>query len=638
MTQSGGFSLTAEQERLVNLRDGAYLVVAPPGSGKTEVLAQRIVRLVQTAPAESFRVLALSFTKSAAAAMRRRAAEHLGEFTKRVVCTTYHSFCVDLLRSYGALIGLADEFTLYESQEDRIQALALGLADEGLISDVDGFERSAAIELLDAIGRLKRDMIPPDAAPAKPVKGQSFTIADAYKAYELALSLHSAVDFDGVIVKACELLNSQPDVCQQYRLAYRYILIDEAQDTSAAQYALLRALCGSEHRNVFVVADPAQSIYSFAGASSKYIERFQQDFRAERFKLTITFRCAEAILRHARPLLPGHGSDGARRPLQRASAKGLVVYREYDDEVSEARAVVEWVSKLSSGGLPREALAAGESTEVSPEQIAVLARSRNALRAVLDELNRRGIAHHFSTGDAGLFDTEEYTAILYGIKVLASGQDPAIVRSLVACLRQTATGDALGDYDDVVGDAPALFRRLSAGLQGSALAAAIDVLADAATESGAGIAGYVERLLKWDAMVSRDEVERAELLAGDKDILHQRWVSYRNRPESAQRGWHGLLLELVTSPRPEADGFRVLTVHAAKGLEFKAVALVGLNDGAFPDFRNLGPSELDDEKRLLYVALTRASRLAFLTRPRFRLTRFGLRPQIPSRFLSETGL
>lgn len=419
------FTLTEEQEHLVSLRDGAFLVVAPPGSGKTEVLAQRIVRLIQSSPDKSFKVLALSFTKNAAATMRRRVGERLGEFTWRVTCTTYHSFCMDVLRSYSDLVGLPSDFTVYDGQEDRLQALAQGLVEEGLLDDAAGIDRTEAIAVLDAIGRLKRDLVPVSAAPPRRVGQFRVLLSDAYRAYELALNLNGAVDFDGVIAKACELLRAQPDVCSQYRTTYKYILIDEAQDTSTAQYALLRALCGTEHRNVFMVADPAQSIYAFAGASSKFIELFEREFGARRLELGMTFRCGAEILRVARPLL-ADDVRGRGVSTQTASATGIVSFRELDNELAEAVAALNWADALQKQGLPPAAVGADEAIDVSSEQIAILARSRNNLREVLEELDRRGTPYHFSTGDAGIFDTEEYRSLLYGLKVLANGRDLAM--------------------------------------------------------------------------------------------------------------------------------------------------------------------------------------------------------------------
>jgi ATP-dependent DNA helicase UvrD/PcrA len=169
------------------------------------------------------------------------------------------------------------------------------------------------------------------------------------------------------------------------------------------------------------------------------------------------------------------------------------------------------------------------------------------------------------------------------------------------------------------------------------MAVPIAALSDAAAGRDS-IAVVLQRLADWDPSQGVTDADEADLLNGDRELFRERWIQYRNRPESLQRGWHGLVLELVSTPRPEAPGVRVLTVHAAKGLEFKAVAIVGLNDGSFPDFRNLGGKDIDGERRLMYVGVTRASRALWLSRPRVRQTKFGSRAQEPSRFLLEMGL
>lgn len=628
--------LTPEQEAIVSLTDGAYLVVAPPGSGKTEVLAQRIVRLIQSAPDAGFKVLALSFTKSAAATMRRRVGDRLGEFTWRVMCTTYHAFCTDLLRSYGDLVGVPSDFTLYDTDEDRLQALAQGLVEEGEIGDPTEIDRSAALEALGVIGRLKRDLVLPTAAPDKPSAKWSVPLSVAYRAYELALRRNGALDFDGVLVKAHELLRTQPELCAQYRRSYRYILIDEAQDTSTAQYELLRALCGDEHRNVLMVADPAQSIYAFAGASAKFIEAFERDFGAERYVLGTTFRCGSEILRIAAALQP----QGTKAPTvsraQTARAKGWVSFGAWDSERDEAVATVNWSEGLIRDGLPAPSVAAEEQPRIRAEEVAIVARSRNHLHAVLAELDGRNIPYHFSTGDSGVFDTEEYTALLYGLKVLANERDVAIARSLIAHITRSKAGARVSNHDGLLDDAAQLLAALGGDLAGTSMAVPIAALSEAAAGRNS-MAAVVQRLADWDPGKDVTDADESDLLNGDRELFLERWIQYRNRPESVQRGWHGLVLELVATPRPEAPGVRVLTVHAAKGLEFKAVAIVGLNDGSFPDFRNLDGKDIEGERRLMYVGVTRASRALWLSRPRVRQTRFGSRSQEPSRFLSEMG-
>jgi DNA helicase II / ATP-dependent DNA helicase PcrA len=629
-------ALTPEQETLASLREGAYLIVAPPGSGKTEVLSQRIVRLVQASTGANFKILALSFTKAAANTMRRRIGERLGENTWRVLCSTYHGFCGDLLRSYGQLINLPADFTIYDTTEDRLQALAVGLDRGGFLSDRTGLDRSQTVKVLDSIGRLKRDLVPAAAAPDESLSGFPLSLRDAYTAYELALNLSGAIDFDGLITRSCELLAAHPEVAQQYRDSYRYILIDEAQDTSRAQYEFLKILCGSTHRNVLMVADPAQSIYAFTGASSRFVSDFERDFGAKRYSLNVTFRCSGSVLRVARTLL-ATGSQGASEESIRAIAPGLVVFREFESEHAEAVGAIDWITECTLHGLPSESVAPEEETSVGPEQTAIMARSRNHLREVLRELDSRDIAYHFVTGDAGLFDTEEYQIILYALKLVANRHDVALSRSLLASIQNSRFSSVLSDYGSSVEDSERLLSALASDASATVLGEPLGALADS-FKTDVRFSTVVDRLVAWNPATRSEDSDEKELLTGDREILNDRWVLFRNRPNAQQSGWHGLVLELVSTPRPESAGVRVLTVHASKGLEFKAVAVVGLNEGSFPDFRNTDNEGIESEQRLMYVAVTRASRALWLSRARVRRTAYGSRWSEPSRFIALMGV
>ncbi|MEQ1758512.1 MAG: ATP-dependent helicase [Vicinamibacterales bacterium] len=313
-----------------------------------------------------------------------------------------------------------------------------------------------------------------------------------------------------------------------------------------------------------------------------------------------------------------------------------MAYGAWNTEVDEAIATVDWVETLVRDSLPTSSVAPKEDRRVEAEQLAIVARSRNHLRAVLSELENRGSPHHFSTGESGIFDTEEYSCLLYGLKVLANGRDIALARSLIEHLRRSRVGSSIGEYDGALDDAAQLLTELSDNLSGTILAIPMGALADAALGRET-MSEVLQRVVDWDPAEHATEPDEADLLSGDRELFRERWIQYRNRPESVQRGWHGLVLELVSAPRPEAPGVRVLTVHAAKGLEFKAVAIVGLNDGSFPDFRSLDGKDLEGERRLMYVAVTRASRALWLSRARVRQTRFGNRVQEPSRFLLEMG-
>jgi DNA helicase II / ATP-dependent DNA helicase PcrA len=386
-----------------------------------------------------------------------------------------------------------------------------------------------------------------------------------------------------------------------------------------------------------MVADPAQSIYAFAGASAKFIEAFERDFGAQRYVLGTTFRCGGEILQVAAKLHHQDTKAEAGSRAQTASADGWVSFGAWDSERDEAVATIDWTEALVREGLPASSVAPEEQRSVRAEELAIVARSRNHLRAILAELDSRQSPYHFSTGESGVFDTEEYGVLLYGLKVLANERDVALARSLIACVRRSRVGALAGDYDDLLDDAAQLLARLGSDMAETKMAVPIAALSDAAAGRDS-IAVVLQRLADWDPSQGVTDADEADLLNGDRELFLERWIQYRNRPESLQRGWHGLVLELVSTPRPEAPGVCVLTVHAAKGLEFKAVAIVGLNDGSFPDFRNLGGKDIDGERRLMYVGVTRASRALWLSRPRVRQTKFGSRAQEPSRFLLEMGL
>lgn len=621
--------LTEEQEKVVSLRDGSYLVLAPPGTGKTEVIAQRVVRLLQESEGASFRTLALTFNNRAAATMRRRVREHLHDDTWRATVETYHSFYLDILRHYGHLIGVPSEVTVYDTVDSRIHALRQGLADEGFVLSRDELDRQGAEAVLDSISRMKRSLIEPPAAPISQT-GLGVSMRDAYTAYEGALKRNGAVDFDGMLTRTYELITGHPAVAEHYRRMYRYILVDEAQDTSTVQFEILRAICGETHRNVFMVADPDQLINRWMGADRRNLDRFVSEFHATTLHLSTNFRCADRIVRVANNLLVADGSK--LKPITpSARAKGAVLAASYADERVEAAAAVDWVTRLSNEGMPVEWLAAIEDSAVAPNELAILARSRLHLREVLAVLDAGRIPFVFRAGDAGPFDSSIYRVTLDALRVLANPRDLAMRRTLLGLVSSESSA-AEGDFD----------------MAGGELAALLTVVVDRDTTGaselvralvGSSNIGESMAALTQPLAAEAAESELGELLRADRELLAARWATYKNSTESRNWTWSGVVMSILDKPREDLDGIRVSTVHAAKGLEFRAVAVVGLNEGSFPDFRNTSSQDdLASERRLAYVAATRASRALLLTRPRARATRFGPRGQEPSRFLAELGI
>jgi DNA helicase-2/ATP-dependent DNA helicase PcrA len=612
--------LTSAQEAVVSITEGSFMVVAPPGSGKTEIVARRIIRLLETSVGEPVRVLGLTFTKKAAAEMLRRVQRRLGAEASRATITNFHSFYFDVLRHYGSLIDIPSDPMVYESEEDRFQALRTALVDEGIRADEAAVDRRDCLAVLDQIGALKRNLQAPEAiSDERLVRG--IPLRTAYAGYQGVLRRAGALDFDDILLRTYELLAQFPRVARHYRSLYKYVLLDEGQDTNRAQYENLKLICGTEFKNVMIFADPSQSIYRFSGASPNYLRQFEEDFGAKRISLSDNFRCAKAIVAVAGRLLPATELPAAH------GATGVVETIAFPDEESEGVGTAQWIRRHLTEGLPQTALAPGESTEVAPEEIAVLGRGRLQLQAVLRSLDATGIAYQFASGAGGVFDSDAYGVLYLAMKVVASPTD--------LVLRQALQGRLHQDGGTAVKDAPlsALLERLGSDRELNERAL-LDCLASSGPDFT--ITGTMERVVALEP--TPISAESDDLIASDRELLSKRWSRFRHQTEASRRTWRDWLLHLTDEPRPDRPGIRVYTVHAAKGLEFKAVQIVGLNEGSFPDFRSSSAEEVEEERRLCYVAATRASRVLRLSRPKVRSTRYGPRAQEASRFIDEMGL
>jgi len=630
------FTPTPEQAAVIALTEGAYLVTAPPGSGKTQVLTQRIVRLLKESSGQTFRILALTFTTKAAENMRARIEAESGDEWRRVTTANFHSFCLDVLQHYGEHIGIAGDLTIYENEDDRIEALARGLTDEGVLVGRADDDLKSLRRLLQQIGKLKRDLVPSSAVQVEPDENGLARLDVAYAAYDRTLRLYNAVDFDDLLGLAYRIFTESPRVARHYRKLYRYILVDEAQDTSRAQYEVLRALCGSEHRSVMLVADADQYIYRFAGASAEFLTRFIQDFQAASYRLSLNFRCAEAVVRAANSLIRHNRERLAAESLMQSESKalGLVTAACYADEAAEARGVVDLVQELLAKGLRREWLHPTEPLEIQPSEIGILGRNRYLLTSVSQELGRREVPCRFSTTESELFESSLFRTTYYALRTLLNPRDLLSRRNLLA-----ATGLANGAAEKMFGEPlPETFTALQGVVPH--WRELLDLFAQAALEAQplARLLSQIQEAAQRISETEPDETLKA-LELDDLKSFKERWKTYRQRTEEPERALQGFLGELSLSSRAavEGPGIHVLTVHAAKGLEYRAVVLVGMNEGSFPDFRSSqSPEGLAEERRNAYVAVTRASRRLHLTRPRARLMPWGdLKHQAPSRFLTE---
>ncbi|MDX2024303.1 MAG: ATP-dependent helicase [Deltaproteobacteria bacterium] len=610
------FQPTDEQRHIIEFAEGCALVVAAPGSGKTEVLTRRAERLLQRSEGQNARVLALTFSTRAGDTIRDRLEATLGADSRRVVAQTFHAFATDVLTHYGD----KPNRTIYDREEDRLQALSEALADEEpFLGGVGGKELK---NLLARIGRWKRDLVTPEAAQLEePAE------AAAYAAYNRRLEQLNAADFDDLLFEVNQLFQGSPSVARHYRRLFRHVMIDEAQDTSRVQYEIIRALCGADHRNVVLFADDHQALYGFAGADRRFLRDFATDFApVERFGLTKNFRCATAIVRTANGISDKLVKDVPRRMLDDGRAPGRVFLREFGSVEEEAQFVVGQTQQLLRDGLPPEILHAEEARSLVPENICVLARARYALDAIVAGFASSGVEVAFSSGPRPVFDSQAGQNFLDLCRILRNPKDAIAWRRL---LSERADGSLVHPPSSP----PEVLKVLASGSDGIArLAMKAQRAANPMSDVQVLIDAVGEAMRDWP---TGDENERASI-DNDWDLVRDRWRRVRADAGHDVPTLEALLNDLSLVGRTALDrgGVRVLTVHAAKGLEFRAVFLVGMNEGTFPDYRAKSQNQIEEERRSAYVAVTRAQRWLCVTRAKVR----GAYLQTPSGFLREMNL
>lgn len=574
--------LSLEQLQAVETDERAVVVTASAGSGKTEVVARRVERLLEESTNDSFRVLALSYTVKAADELRNRLASRVGD-VRRVDTDTIHAFAHNLIRQHGTWIGLPQEPEVLHRDEDRAELLAEWLAESGTFLDASDTQ-----VLLQEIDLARAEL----------------RSAAYLSEYREALATRGALDYPAMLDVATRLLEHEW-VRTQLHQTYRHLIVDEAQNLTPAQYRLLASVLGPPPSPVsaMLIGDEKQSIVQFAGADPALIRRFEKDYRAKRVRLTRNFRSATALARLANAVTMELGDTAQLQAV--SAAQGSVTFAIAATEQLEGHDTAEWVQHLLfDDGLPGSALAPGEDPKLRPDEIAVLARSGAALRWVATELGSRGI--DFVQGsDPRSWMSSQLGRALADLIAFRAGPNH---RSNQAHLAESASTSL-----DTLASSPVLglaaIVRESDADDPAALVAAIEAVSDQDQEQG------------WQ---------------DDRAVLLATWASFLDRTPTTERNYPNLQLHIARMQRGElnAPGVRLLTVHKSQGREFRAVSVIGLNDGQFPDFRQTSVDQRRAELHCFYVAVTRASRVLRLSRAAQRSGRNGLWDATESPYLS----
>lgn len=605
------------QRRVVDHDEGALLVVAGPGSGKTRVLTER-VRMLLKKPGEYFRILALTFTNKAANEMIERLAD-VEEIRRRAFVGTLHSFCMEILANRGKPVGVEGLPNIFELYEDRKQVLLEAVRSDPRLSRLlheVGDARNQQKRLGQWLGRiseLKNSLVLPNM------------IDDAlerslYELYDAELRASGALDYDDLLLLTFQLLEERPGIANFYQRQYRYICIDEAQDLNEAQYGLLQSLCSGGFRNVLMVGDPRQAIYVWNGANPKYLDLFESEFGADKIVLAENFRCSRAVVAAAKKLDQSYVVEG-QLPI-----KGSVELFECSDEEDEAQTILETLKSLQHSGHP------DVEGEVSLDRCAVLARNRFVFERLEEELQNHRVVYHKKVSTSTQQSESDVAKHLeLALRIVANPKDRFHLRLL-----NSAWGISIESADAclVEEDPVASLERLSDYSRSQHSGAVVSaVKAIEITREGCKLSKGLATLERYATRELSDEA-RALVL---KDLAEWRrhWDMYVRSSAGGQQNLTAFLghLALGTTQQASDEGLALLTVHSAKGMEFEVVFLMGMTEGTFPDYRATGDS-LDEERRNAFVAVTRARRLLYLSFPRTRIMPWGdEKIQKPSRYL-----
>ncbi|MDX2543933.1 DNA helicase PcrA [Streptomyces sp. WI04-05B] len=664
--------LNENQRAAVVHADTPLLIVAGAGSGKTRVLTHRIAYLLGERGVHPGQILAITFTNKAAGEMKERVEQLVGPRANAMWVMTFHSACVRILRRESKRLGFTSSFSIYDAADSK-RLMALVCRD----LDLDP-KRFPPKSFSAKISNLKNELIDEEDFAAQASDGFEKTLAQAYAMYQSRLREANALDFDDLIMTTVNLLRAFPDVAEHYRRRFRHVLVDEYQDTNHAQYALVRELVGtSEHpvdvppgehdlppAELCVVGDADQSIYAFRGATIRNILQFEEDYAdATTIMLEQNYRSTQTILSAANAVIERNESRRPKNLWTNAGAGARITGYVADTEHDEAQFVAEEIDRLTDAG------------DAKAGDVAVFYRT-NAQSRVFEEIFIRVGLPYKVVGGVRFYERKEVRDVLAYLRVLANPEDSVPLRRILNVPkrgigdRAEAMIDALSQREKI--SFPQALKRVDeaygmASRSTNAVKRFNTLMEDLRTivESGAGPATVLEAVLERTGYLAelqastdpQDEtrIENLQELAAVALEFEQESVAAAEAGEADQPAAEGeapapaglaaflervaLVADSDQIPDEDDDGSGVITLmtlHTAKGLEFPVVFLTGMEDGVFPHMRALGQAkELEEERRLAYVGITRARERLYLTRSSLRSAWGQPSYNPPSRFLEE---
>ena len=648
--------LNEPQRRAVTHTEGALLILAGAGSGKTMVLTRRVAYLVRECGVRPDEVLAITFTNKAAGEMKARIESLVGPVARTMWISTFHSMCARLLRREAERLGYKSNFSIHD--EDDRRRLIKRCMDE-LEIDTKRFAPEAVARL---ISDAKNQLQGPREFREQVGGFFAQVAADVYDRYQQRLVQMNAMDFDDLLMNAVMLLERFPQRLARYQRAFRYILIDEYQDTNHAQYRLANLLAGA-HGNIAVVGDDDQSIYSWRGADIRNILEFERDHPdAEVIRLEQNYRSTQPILDVANAVVK-HNRQRKGKRLWTGRGEGVrVQVVEVTDERAEAQFIASEIQRLLEGrgggtlmrdgkpAVPQDAPADLRRRAYSPAEIAVLYRTNAQSRVLEEQFGRYAIAYQVIGGTRFYERAEIKDALAYLSVIVNPADEQRLLRVVntpkrglgaTSLARARAHADAVGlPLLDVIAEPEQVPGLTAAAQQGFASFAAL-LRSFSARLPGTPAAGTLRAVLEESGYLASLRGQRTLEAEGRLENLEELMgVAAQYDLAADEPSLEGFLQEvsLFTDQDAYVDGgqlITLMTLHNAKGLEFPVVFIVGMEEGVFPHQRSLDDQNVEEERRLAYVGITRAMDRLYLVHARARSLWGGSMYNLPSRFLAE---
>lgn len=630
-------TLNAEQREAVFHTEGPLLILAGAGSGKTRVLTHRIAYLIEEKGINPWNILAITFTNKAAGEMRERVDDIVGFGSESIWVSTFHSTCVRILRRHIDRLGYDNNFTIYDSDDQK--TLMKDVCKLLQIDTKTYRERT----ILSAISSAKDEMVTPEEYELNAYGDFSKKkIAEAYKEYERQLKANNALDFDDLLVKTVQLFQTQPEILEYYQDRFRYIMVDEYQDTNTVQFKLI-SLLAAKYKNLCVVGDDDQSIYKFRGANIQNILSFEKEFEHTKvIKLEQNYRSTSTILDAANAVIKNNVGRKAKSLWTENGEGEKIQFRQFDTAYNEAEYIV---------GDIRERVDNGKAAYCDH---AVLYRTNAQSRLFEEKMITANIPYKI-VGGVNFYARKEIKDLLAYLKTIDNGKDDLAVRRIINVpkrgiglttvnrITEAAQQRGISFYEalcsaDLV---PGLGRSISKLESFAAMIeyfrkeaehlSITELMEEILTETG-----YVEEL-------KAEGEEEAEARLQNIDEFLNKIAAYEESCEEELPTLSGFLEEValvadIDSLDEESDYVVLMTLHSAKGLEFPYVYLAGMEDGIFPSYMTItadDPTEIEEERRLCYVGITRAKKELAMTCARRRMIRGETQYNKMSRFLKE---